>query len=133
MHQFQPIKTVIIDDEMSAIKLLEEMMNKLEGVEVKGFAQDINEGVKQVLRHRPEIIFLDIKLKEESGFDLIQRLKDYDVDPFIVIVTGFEEFGLEALKAGVFDYLLKPLDPDELMKVISRYRKKKNRFADDCT
>jgi two-component system, LytTR family, response regulator len=125
MQPFHSVKTVIIDDEMSAIMLLEEMVNKLEGVFVNGFAQDVDEGVNQVLRHRPDIIFLDIKLKDENGFDLIQRLKDYDIDPFIVMVTGYDQFGMQALKAGAFDYLLKPLDPNELLKVISRYREKK--------
>jgi two-component system LytT family response regulator len=124
MSTDKPIKTIIIDDEVSAIKLLEEMLGRLEGVTVSGYAQDVEEGVNLVLRHRPDIVFLDIKLKDENGFDLIQRLKDYDAEPFIVMVTGFDQFGMQALKAGAFDYLLKPVDPNELMKVISRFRQK---------
>jgi two-component system response regulator LytT len=120
----QPIKTLIIDDEMSAISLLEEMLGRQEGVTVSGYAQDIEEAVNLVMRNRPDIIFLDIKLKDENGFDLIHRLKEYDVRPSIVMVTGYDQFGMQALKAGAFDYLLKPVDPDELRKVISRFRRK---------
>lgn len=125
MNTHKPLRTIIIDDEISAIKLLEEMLGRLEGVTVGGYAQDIEGGVNLILNHRPDIVFLDIKLKDENGFDLIQRLKDYDVEPFIVMVTGFDQFGMQALKAGAFDYLLKPVDPNELLRVISRYREKK--------
>ncbi|MBP6872243.1 MAG: response regulator transcription factor [Bacteroidales bacterium] len=121
------IKTIIIDDEISAIRLLEEMAGRLECVTVCGYAEDVEEGINLVLHHRPDIVFLDIRLKDENGFDLIQRLKAYDVDPFIVMVTGYGQFGIQALKAGAFDYLLKPVDPSELLKVISRFREKQAR------
>jgi DNA-binding LytR/AlgR family response regulator len=120
----QSIRALIIDDEMSAIQLLEEMLNKLEGIMVAGYARDVNEGVNLILSQRPDIVFLDIRLNDENGFDLIRQLRDYDVDPFIVMVTGFDQFGMQALKEGAFDYLLKPVDPNELLKVISRYRQK---------
>jgi two-component system, LytTR family, response regulator len=123
------IKTIIIDDEMSAILLLEEMLSKIDRVSVAGHAMDVASGVSLVLHHRPDIIFLDIKLNDENGFDLIRRLKDYDENPFIVMVTGYDEFGLEAIKAGAFDYILKPVDPEELLKVISRYRLKQAKLA----
>lgn len=128
MNTDKPIKTIMIDDEISAIRLLEEMLGRLEGITVSGYAQDVESGVNLVLRHRPDIVFLDIKLKDENGFDLIRRLKDYDVDPFIVMVTGFDQFGMDALKAGAFDYLMKPVDPEELLKVISRFRQKQSQL-----
>jgi two-component system, LytTR family, response regulator len=125
MHSAQTIKTVIIDDEMSAILLMEEMLGKIDGVTIASPATDVNSGVNQILNHRPDIVFLDIRLGEERGFELIRALKDYDLDPFIVMVTGYDQFAMEAIKAGAFDYLLKPVDPDELLKVISRFRQKK--------
>jgi two-component system, LytTR family, response regulator len=128
MSQGHLIKTIVIDDEMSAILLLEEMMNKLEGIAAVGHAQDIEEGLNLILHHRPDIVFLDIKLNEEIGFDVIHRLKDYDVDPIFVMVTGYDQFGLEAIKAGAFDYLLKPVSPDELLRVVSRYRQKHSKL-----
>lgn len=127
------IKAVIIDDEINATLLLEKMLGKIDGVIIAGHATDLNSGVNLVLNHRPDIVFLDIKLNEENGFDLIHLLKDYDIDPFIVIVTGFDQFGLKAIKAGVFDYLLKPVSPDELTKVISRCRQKNARLQQKTT
>jgi two-component system, LytTR family, response regulator len=124
----QQIQTIIIDDEMSAILLLEEVIINLDGINVAGHARSIEEGLNLIVHHRPDIVFLDIKLNEENGFDLIHRLKDFDIDPFFVMVTGYDQFGLKALKAGAFDYLLKPVDPDELLKVISRFRQKKTKL-----
>jgi len=122
------IKTMIIDDEMSAILLLEEMLGKIDSVIIAGHATDVNSGVNLILNQRPDIVFLDIRIGEARGFDLIKALKDYNLDPFIVMVTGYDQFAMEAIKAGAFDYLLKPVDPDELLKVISRYRHKLSRL-----
>ena len=128
MRQSQLIKTIIIDDEMNAILLLEDMISKLEGVENAGHGTDIKSGLEMILETRPDIVFLDVRLKDERGFDLVKALKDYDLNPVIVIVTGYDQYGLPAIKAGAFDYILKPVDPDELQLVISRYRQKKRQL-----
>jgi len=119
------VKAVIIDDEPNALRLMEDMLCRLEGVLVCGNARSLEEGLNLVLKQRPDIVFLDIRLHEENGFELIRKLKEYDIDPYFVMVTGFDQYGMEALKAGAFDYLLKPVDPEELLKVIARYRQKK--------
>lgn len=128
MQAGQTIRSVIIDDESGAIMLLEEIISKTEGIAVCGHAQDVDSGLKLILQHHPDMVFLDIRLHEKTGFDLIRELRTYDHDPFIVMVTGFDNFGLEALKSGAFDYLLKPVDPGELLKVIGRYRQKMMRL-----
>lgn len=120
------VKAVIIDDEPSAVKLMEDMLCRIEGVLVCGNARSLEEGINLVLKHRPDIVFLDIRLHEESGFELMHKIKGFDIDPYFVMVTGFDQYGMEALKAGAFDYLLKPVDPEELLKVISRFRQKKS-------
>lgn len=119
-----PVRAIIIDDEISAVQLLQEMLVKIEGISVVGYALDVESALNLILQHQPEIVFLDIRLKNENGFELIHKLKDYDADPFFVMVTGFDQYGLDAIKAGAFDYLLKPVVPGELLKVISRYRQK---------
>jgi DNA-binding LytR/AlgR family response regulator len=128
MQDDRIIKTIIIDDELSAILLLEELLLKIDGVKVVGNANDIKKGVNTILNLRPDIVFLDIRLNDEKGFDLIKELKNYDFEPLIVMVTGYDQFVLDAIKAGAFDYLLKPVDPDELIKVIERFRQKKARY-----
>src|SRR5512133_703294 len=128
MIQGPVIKTVIIDDEESAYLLLEEMLAKIDGVVISGHASDVSSGINLILKYRPDIIFLDIRLGHEKGFDLMTELKEYDIEPFIIMVTGYDQFALEAIKAGAFDYLLKPVDPDELLKVISRFRQKQSKI-----
>ena len=124
MYSPLTVSVVVIDDEMSAILLLEEMLTKIDGVSIAGHATDVNGGINLILSHRPGIVFLDIRFEGETGFDLIKALKDYDLNPFIVMVTGYDKFAIEAIKAGAFDYLLKPVDPEDLLKVISRFRHK---------
>lgn len=129
MQATETIRSVIIDDEPGAILLLEEMIHKTGGIVVTGSANDVESGLHLILRERPEMVFLDIRLHERTGFDLIRELKEYDTCPFIVMVTGFDQYGIEALKSGAFDYLLKPVDPVELLKVMGRYRQKKASMA----
>jgi two-component system LytT family response regulator len=124
MQDFTLIRTVIIDDEKSAIMLLSEMLKKFNDTALAGFSDNIDDGLRLILSFRPHIVFIDIKLHEANGFELIEKLKNYDVKPEFVIVTAYNQFGLEALKAGAFDYLLKPVDPNELLRVISKYRLK---------
>ncbi|NTV83338.1 MAG: response regulator, partial [Bacteroidales bacterium] len=84
MRPKQIIKTVIIDDEISAILLLEAMLEKIDGVEICGHANEVESGLNMILNHRPDLVFLDIRLGDDRGFDLIRALKDYDLDPLIV-------------------------------------------------
>lgn len=124
MQDISLIRTVIIDDEKSAIMLLSEMLKKVNDTALTGFADNVNDGLDLILAYRPHIVFLDVKLHEANGFELIEKLKNYDVKPEFVIVTAYNQFGLDALKVGAFDYLLKPVDPQELLRVISRLRLK---------
>jgi two-component system, LytTR family, response regulator len=126
MQDHPLIRTIIIDDEKNAIMLLGEMLKRFDDVVLAGFADNVDDGLNLILTFRPHIVFLDIKLHEENGFELITRLKDFDINPVFVMVTGYNQFGLEALKAGAFDYLLKPVDPNELLRVISRLRLKQS-------
>ncbi|MBW6460599.1 MAG: LytTR family DNA-binding domain-containing protein [Bacteroidales bacterium] len=121
MHPIRPIKSVIIDDEIKAVRLLEEMLKDIEGIEVVGYALNVTDGLNIILQHRPDMVFLDIKMRGSTGFDLIKELQNYDHEPAIVMVSGFDHYGIEAVKAGAFDYVLKPPDPKELLKVVSRY------------
>ncbi|HNS18726.1 MAG TPA: LytTR family DNA-binding domain-containing protein [Bacteroidales bacterium] len=119
------ITTLIVEDEPVAVELLEAMLDDAGGIEIVDRCQTIAGSLRSVLQFQPEIIFLDILLGEENGFDLINALRDYDVNPSVIFVTGHDEFVLQAIRHAAFDYLLKPVDPEELKKTLSRYRKRK--------
>ena len=89
-------------------------------VEVVGEAAGVDQAVELIKEEKPELIFLDIRLKNSTGFDV---LKQVDVSSISVIfTTAYSEFALQAIKFAALDYLLKPIDPEELKLAIEKYK-----------
>lgn len=115
-----PFKSLIVDDESIARELLQGMLTKYcpETV-VVGQARSIDETRVMIKKHHPDVVFLDIELADESGFDLI-----VDSSPHYqfqtVLVTAYKQYALRALKSGVVDYLLKPIDIDDLRNAVRK-------------
>ncbi|MCK4569014.1 MAG: response regulator transcription factor [Bacteroidales bacterium] len=113
------IKTIVIDDE---VKARETILNMLEtycrDVEVIGTAGSVEEGVKVLGDHSPDLVLLDIKMADGTGFDLLRKLGK--IDFLVIFITAFEEFAIRAIKFSAIDYILKPLDPDELMNAVQK-------------
>ena len=125
---------VIVDDEPHAVKNLESLLGKyMPEVQVIGTATSVGKALSLVNDTRPDILFLDIKMQGETGFDLLSRANMYDGN--IIFVTAYEEYSLKALKAGAVDYLLKPVDIEELRtavyKVAGRLQHKKEKTQEE--
>ncbi len=113
------IKTIIIDDEDKARDTIKNMLKAYcPEVEVIGTAGSVKEGKKVLNKEKPELVFLDIKMGDGTGFDLLRKLGK--VDFFIIFVTAFEEFAIRAIKFSALDYILKPIDPDELIAAVEK-------------
>jgi two-component system LytT family response regulator len=113
------IKTIIIDDEDNARDTIENMLKTYcPEVEVIGTAGSVKEGKKVLNKEKPELVFLDIKMGDGTGFDLLRKLGK--VDFFVIFVTAFEEFAIRAIKFSALDYILKPIDPDELISAVEK-------------
>lgn len=121
------IKAVVIDDESSAISALKAVLDEyFSFVEVIATGRSIAEGRKILLKHSPDLLFLDIELQDGSGFDLLEAIP---VNFKVVFVTAYSEYALKAIKKRAFDYLLKPVDIDELAKTLDHMRKAPDRGA----
>jgi two-component system LytT family response regulator len=115
------MKTIIIDDENNARETIKNMLSiYCPDVEVIDVAGSVKEGEAVLNRHRPDLVFLDIKMADGTGFDLLRKFED--VNFFVVFVTAFEEFAIRAIKFSALDYILKPIDPDELMSAVEKAR-----------
>lgn len=102
---------VIIDDEFDARRIIKKYLERYyPTVRFVAEADSVEAGVKIVNQLQPEIMFLDIKLGDGTGFDLIDQLQEYI--PKIVFTTAFDEFAVKAFRYHAIDYLLKPIDPD---------------------
>lgn len=117
----QANKAIIIDDESAARNTLAGLLSKYAGISLVDEAANANTALKKILQHQPDIIFLDIDMPGKNGFDLINLLKEYHINPTIVFVTAFNEYAIKAIKCAAFDYIVKPVIPEELDKCIYRF------------
>lgn len=116
------IRVMIVDDELPALDLLEKILSKIEEIEVIGRCQNGFETVKMSSELNPDLIFLDIEMPKLSGFDVVELL-DKDKMPFIVFVTAYNEYAVEAFEREALDYILKPASKERIVKSIERIKK----------
>lgn len=121
------VKVIIIDDEENSRDTLKGKLDLFcPEVEIAGEASNVKEGIECIQKHKPDAVFLDIKLAGESGFDILEKIAgDDDLNPDIVFITAHDEFAVKAIKFSALDYLLKPIDPEELVKAIRKIEKHK--------
>ncbi len=126
LQELQPrmrLKTLIVDDEPVARKVLREELEMLEHVEVIAEADSGAAALDQIARHRPDLVFLDLQMPAMGGLDVVRRLKHGDHVPVIVIVTAYDQFAIQAFEAGAIDYLLKPVGQERLTEAVERARR----------
>ncbi|MDZ4663590.1 MAG: LytTR family DNA-binding domain-containing protein [Bacteroidota bacterium] len=111
------IKALIVDDETRARKTIASLLKiNCPDVNVCAEAADVATAVAKINEHNPEIVFLDIKLQDETGFDL---LKKYSTLPFkVIFISAFEEYAVKAFKFSALDYILKPVQAAELKAAV---------------
>ena len=110
-------KVLIVDDERLARKDLCSLLKEYDNINILGEADDVPSAKKAIKELKPAVIFLDIQMPGESGFDL---LKEINVDSKIIFVTAFDEYAIRAFEVNALDYLLKPVNPERLARTIER-------------
>ncbi|MEW6193617.1 MAG: response regulator [Bacteroidota bacterium] len=108
---------IIVDDERLARKALQNHLSPFESIEVVGEANSIQKAVELVNRTSPDIIFLDVQMPGESGFDLFEAA---DIKSHVVFVTAHDQYALRAFDVNALDYLLKPISPERLKQTIEK-------------
>ena len=113
------LEVIIVDDEKNSRELLSTFLNKYcQDVTILAEADSIDSGLKTINQYKPDLVFLDIELSGGTGFDILDQAGDI---PFLLcFVTGYSEYAIKAIKYNAFDYLLKPLDIDELKAVVKK-------------
>jgi two-component system LytT family response regulator len=114
------INAIIIDDEAHCIRRLETILKERfsESLRLAGSFSTVEEGLAAVASLRPELVFLDVQIHDRTGFELLAQVKEVDFD--VIFTTAYEKYALKAFKFSAVDYLLKPVDPDELAGAVSR-------------
>ena len=107
------LKVIIVDDEQPARDELNELLTKHASIEVIAQCSNALEAIPAIHKLQPDVIFLDIQMPRISGLELVSML-DPDTMPYIVFVTAFDEYAIQAFEKHAFDYLLKPIDSSRL-------------------
>ncbi|MCD6066048.1 MAG: response regulator transcription factor [Bacteroidetes bacterium] len=119
------LRAVIIDDEYAGVGTLELMLKKhVPYVEVIATSNDEEEGIRLIELHRPDIVFLDISMPVMNGFQLLEQLRFRDFH--LVFITAHRDYVVKAGKINAFDYLLKPIDADDLKMTADKILKARN-------
>jgi two-component system LytT family response regulator len=113
------IRVLIVDDERLARLRVRDLLAGHPRFEVVGECADGPAAVRAILEQRPDLVFLDIQMPELGGFDVLRAVAD-DYLPGVVFVTAHDEFALQAFEFHALDYLLKPLDPRRVEKLLQR-------------
>lgn len=115
------IRTIIIDDEQDGRDVLQNLLAFIPEIELIAIVNDADSGLDAIQNMLPDLVFLDIRMPRKSGLEMMIELAEKQINTTIVFVTAYDKFAIQAIKLAAFDYLLKPVDLDELKRVIQRF------------
>jgi len=119
----ESIKAFIIDDEFQSRNLLHKMLQQyFPAISIAGQASTCEEGIIGIKKYDPNIVFLDIQMKGETGFDLLNRLPE--INFALIFTTAFDQYALKAFRFNAIDYLLKPIVTDELIQAVNKVKER---------
>lgn len=115
-------KAIIIDDEIAALRSLELLIqNYCPTVSIVGKGQSVEEGIDLVKKHNPDIVFLDIEMPHASGFELLEKTPEHRFE--VIFITAYNQYAVKAFKYSAVDYILKPIDIEELIQAVDKVSK----------
>jgi two-component SAPR family response regulator len=119
------IPAIIIEDSEVDLWLITFMLKKTGSIDILNVAKNGNDGIKLIVKYKPELVFLDLDLPGASGIEIARMIRSKNIQSNIVFVTAFEQYVNEVQEFEPFDYLVKPLSPDKLTAMIERFKARK--------
>jgi two-component system LytT family response regulator len=120
------IRTVVIEDEEHSRKMLLEMLQEhCQQINVVAEANSVKTGLSAIAQQMPQLVFLDIELQSETSFEILEKLPEINFE--LIFTTAFDHYALKAIKFCAIDYLLKPIDLNELRIAVAKADKRLNR------
>jgi two-component system, LytTR family, response regulator len=120
----ESIPAMIVEDNREARLLLEKYLAGFPDIHLIASLQSVDEATLAFLKHRPELVFLDVELGDRTGFEFLENIRGIASHLSIIFTTAFDHYAVEAIKHSAFDFLLKPVNLEELSIAILRYRDK---------
>jgi len=118
------IRTIIVDDEIHCIHKLNDLLETYcrEKVQVIDTFPSVDAGLSAIPKLKPGLVFLDVQINGKTGFDLLRELGPIDFE--VIFTTAYEKYAIQAFKFSAIDYLLKPIDPDDLVQAVDKASRK---------
>jgi len=117
------MKAVLVDDEISNLENLRTLLNKhCPQVSIMATAQNVTDAVDVIEKYLPDLVFLDIQMGKRTGFDVLKLVQMQNFE--VIFVTAYDQYGIQAVKFAALDYLLKPIDIEELINAVSKAESK---------
>lgn len=113
------LRAVIVDDEAPARRYLRRLLDATASVRIEGEAATLEQARRLIRDHQPDVLFLDVMLAHETGFDLLQQIEH---TPSVVFVTAHSDYATQAFDIEAVDYLLKPVNPERLAQTLARLK-----------
>ena len=123
----EDIKVIIVDDEPEARELLITLLDDYPNIIVTAQSGSVDEALGYITANPPDIVFLDIHMPKKNGFDLTNSMRNLKIKSHIIFITAYDQYAIKAIKNAAFDYLLKPINEEELRDTISRYQSANNK------
>jgi two-component system LytT family response regulator len=115
-----PVKAIIVDDErFNQDLLLSKIQQLFTEIKVVSLCRNGQEALNAVTMHKPALVFLDIEMPVMDGFEFLKNYGPHDFE--VIFVTSYDKYALQAIKFSALDYILKPIDTDELKAAINRF------------
>lgn len=112
------LKTIIVEDESRGRNALRALLSQIDGVQLKGEASNVDDAIVMIEAEEPDLVLLDIEMPFKNGFDLLAALPKRTFD--VIFTTAYDSYAIKAFKFSAIDYLLKPIDPEELKAAIEK-------------
>jgi two-component system LytT family response regulator len=112
-----PLRAYLVDDEPLAIERLTRLLSRFKNLEIAGSASDPAQAITFLASNSIDLLFLDIQMPGMSGFELLSRLPE---QPFVIFTTAYDEYALKAFEVNSIDYLLKPVEVEQLERALSK-------------
>ena len=100
------------------------LLQKFDDINIVGIEGIPEDAIQSIVKKKPDLVFIDVEMPRYTGFDVIKEIKEQNVFPEFIFVTGYNQYAIKAIRSEAFDFLLKPVDIEELSETIQRYCEK---------
>jgi DNA-binding NarL/FixJ family response regulator len=124
-----PINCYLLDDQIHSVERLKSLLQLNKHVNIAGELCDPEKAIGQILQVKPDIVFVDVEMPRLSGFQVVEEIRNKLFFPKFIFVTAYDQYAIKAIRAGAFDYILKPIDVDDLNDALERFLESRKHFS----